>query len=128
MKRCIALILVVVLTVSALSICVFAASNSESGKYKSRNYYGVISCSDTAATGSMRWDGTQYNVKCKVTVYYHNRDTGRPGQKMESSPSQQNYASKTVSVDNKCVAERAGYYGYIGETYIICNLEAYPGR
>jgi len=128
MKRLIALILVVVLTVSALSICVFAASNSKSGKYKSRNYYGVISCSDTAATGSMRWEGTQYNVKCRVTLYSHNRKEGTTRIRMITSAPQQNYASIPVTVDTGCVADYADFDGIIGDVDIICKLQAYPGR
>ena len=128
MKKIIAFVLAMVLTVSAMSLCISAASNSQTGVYKSKTYRGYVRCSDTTAFASMSWEGTQHDVKVTVEIFFKDRKTGYEGTAGGTSAPQQKFASKEVPVPNGAVAVKGRCTGYIGSVYLVSNLIAYPGR
>lgn len=128
MKRFIAFVLVMVLTVSAMSICIFAASNSQTGVYKGKTYRAYVHCSDTTAKASMSWEGTQYTVMAKVGIDYHVRDTYFDGESWKTSSPKKGFSDTSVSVPSGAVADRGHCFGFIDDIPFVSDIKAYPGR
>ena len=77
MRKIIALLLVVVIAATTLSVMAFAASNSGIGTYKGKAYRCYVYCTDTYGYTSMSWADTQFLVRACVRVDFHNRITGQ---------------------------------------------------
>ena len=123
MKRFLALLLVVVITATTMSIVVFAASNSESGKYKGKYYRGSISCYSIYAAGTMRWDGTQYPVTASVGVGWY--DVNHKWHFKINSNTKQGGGTVSHSIMvYGGTAEYGTFTGLIGQVPIVDDIHA----
>lgn len=127
MRKIIALLLVVVIAATTLSVMAFAASNSGTGTYKGKAYRCYVYCTDTYGYTSMNWAGTQFLVRACVRVDFHNRITGQEhlaGGYVDNTK----FAEKRVDVYYGCVADCAIGTGCIDEIPFVNEIPAYPGR
>lgn len=111
-----------------MSICIFAASNSQTGVYKGKTYRAYVHCSDTTAKASMSWEGTQYDVMVRVSLEYYNFKKQGIEWIGKSSNYNQKFAEKSVSVPYDAVAYRAHCDGLIDDIPFVNDIKAYPGR